>query len=258
MNNNQFELIKKLRWLLVLPIAVLFAFLFARQSLNSFFITAFFLYLISLLFAYEKASWLVFFILSIVPTLTTSIILQVHHSFTMVDSLLFCLLFLLSLGLSYAYAIKKKIIERPRLKDFPIGKIMMGLLLLFVVSAMTSVIGQAIHTTNTQNQDQLNQLKTVIPIGIFALQTIFAGFFEELTYRVGIFEIIFKKHRILAFCAAAFIFAYMHGPTDLYSWLVYGALSIVLTGLYAKYRNFYLNMSVHMLWNAIGLLLALL
>ncbi|MFQ9539678.1 MAG: CPBP family intramembrane glutamic endopeptidase, partial [Lactococcus lactis] len=49
----------------------------------------------------------------------------------------------------------------------------------------------------------------------------------------------------------------MHGPTDLYSWLTYGLMSLVLTSLYAKYRNFYLNMSVHLLWNLFGLVIAL-
>ena len=47
------------------------------------------------------------------------------------------------------------------------------------------------------------------------------------------------------------------GPTDLYSWLTYGLMSLVLTSLYAKYRNFYLNMSVHLLWNLFGLVIAL-
>ncbi|HBC90147.1 MAG TPA: CPBP family intramembrane metalloprotease, partial [Lactococcus sp.] len=88
---------------------------------------------------------------------------------------------------------------------------------------------------------------------IFATQTIFAGFFEELTYRVGPFEILFEKNKILAFLTASLLFAAVHSPTDLYSWLLYGSMSLVLTSFYFKYRNFYLNMTIHMLWNFLGI-----
>ena len=143
-------------------------------------------------------------------------------------------------------------------KYFPPLKIIIGFALLFLVSILTGIFAQIINQSpTTSNQDSLNELQKVIPIAVFATQTLAAGFLEELVYRVGIFEVIFKNQKYFAFLTALLLFAYMHGPTDLYSWLTYGLMSLVLTSLYAKYRNFYLNMSVHLLWNLFGLVIAL-
>ena len=138
-------------------------------------------------------------------------------------------------------------------KYFAPLKIIIGFALLFLVSILTGIFAQIINQSpTTSNQDSLNELQKVIPIAVFATQTLAAGFLEELVYRVGIFEVIFKNQKYFAFLTALLLFAYMHGPTDLYSWLTYGLMSLVLTSLYAIYRNFYLNMSVHLLWILLG------
>ncbi len=214
------------------------------------------LYMISLLFVYKKASWLALFALSLLPTFTTTLISQLHSgkAFSSLDKGIFFVVFFISLGLSYFIARRRKVIPPIAIKQFPLGKIFLGFGSLFLVSLLVNILAQVLGLqASTENQEALNSLAQVIPLGIFAVQTIFAGFFEELTYRVGPFEILFEKHKILAFITAAFLFAGMHSPTDLYSWLVYGSLSLVLTGFYFKYRNFYLNMAIHMAWNFLGI-----
>ncbi|PCR99801.1 UPF0177 protein yvdC [Lactococcus fujiensis JCM 16395] len=258
MNNTHLEQLKKWRWLICLPFVLLFAYLFSPHTFSVFLLTVAVLYIIALLFLYGRASWLLFFGLSLLPMVTTSLILNFHKKFNLLDILVFMALFSISLVFSYLLARKKQLIQAPKRRNFPLGKILIGLLTLFAFSLFSSMIGKMLHSTGTVNQDALNELRKVIPIGIFAIQTIFAGFFEELTYRVAIFELVFKKQPKIAFIVACLLFAYMHGPTNVYSWLVYGSMSFTLTTIYAKYRNFYLNMSIHMLWNAIGIVAALL
>jgi membrane protease YdiL (CAAX protease family) len=187
--------------------------------------------------------------------LLSSLLSQDKH-FTALDTLIFFLFFLLALFSSYLIARRKEIIPKIHWKEFPSLKILIGFALIFLTSIVVNLIAQTLHLSQTtDNQEALNQLEKVIPITVFTTQTLAAAFFEELTYRVGIFEILFKKYKIIAFLVATLLFAFMHGPTDLYSWLLYGLMSLILTSFYAKYRNFYLNMSIHFLWNALGLLM---
>ncbi|MEY8443864.1 CPBP family intramembrane glutamic endopeptidase [Lactococcus ileimucosae] len=214
------------------------------------------LYLISLIFTYKKAIWLALFALSLLPSFTTVLISQLHSekAFSSLEQVVFFFIFFLSLGLSYFLARRRKIIPPIALKEFPLGKICLGFGALFLTSLFVNLLAQALGLqTSTENQEALDKLAQIIPLGIFATQTIFAGFFEELTYRVGPFEILFEKNKILAFLTASLLFAAVHSPTDLYSWLLYGSMSLVLTSFYFKYRNFYLNMAIHMLWNFLGI-----
>lgn len=258
MNKNKLDFILKYRWLFLLPLVLFFAVLFSKSNLQNFLESIGILYLIGLLFVYDKARWLALFILSLLPSFTSTFLLQLHHTFSQTDEIVFWFVFVFSLLCSYWLARKANIIPKLSLHYFPPLKILLGLLILFLVSFLAGGIGQATRTTTTQNQVALNQLETAIPFTVFSAQTLFAGFFEELTYRVGIFEIVLKNHIKLAFIVATLLFALMHGPTNLYSWVFYGCMSLVLTFFYFKYRNFYLNMSIHFLWNFVSLLAAFL
>lgn len=258
MNKDKLTFFLKYRWLWVLLLAVLFATIFSNHNLQNFVSTALILYPIGLLFAYDKVRWLALFLLSLLPSFTTSFLLQEHASFSVVSQIVFWFSLIFAFICSYWIARKAEIIPKISLRNFPVLKILLGFLLLFTVSILAGMIGQLTKTTTTQNQTALNQLQTQIPFAIFAAQTILAGFFEELTYRVGVFEIVLKKYPKLAFIAATLLFAFMHGPTDLYSWVLYGCMSLVLTSFYFKYRNFYLNMSIHMLWNLFSIIVTFL
>ena len=258
MTPKPLALLKKLRWLLVLLLAPCFAAFVAHHTLAMFLIATVIFSILGLLFLYHKAHVLIFFILSLLPSLTTELLLYKHASFTWIDQFIFLSLFFFCLIFSWCFALKLKIISTPKRASFPLLTIIFGLLLLFILSYLSTKIGAHFHTHTTENQAALDQLRSSIPLYIFAIQTIFAGFFEELTYRTAIFEIVFKQNKILAFICAALLFTLMHAPTNVYSWFVYGSMSLVLTSFYAKYRNFYLNMSIHMLWNTLGILRLLL
>lgn len=257
-NKNRFDQLSPFRFIAVIILAVILSAIFAPHQWDAFLTTGIILSIVGNLVVYNKGLWLVFFILSLVPTFTT-LLLSKNQTFTTIDTLIFFALFLLALLAAYFLARKIKIIPKINWKSFSFPKILLGFFLLFFTSIATGIFAQIFHQSpNTANQDALNQLQKAIPLVVFGVQTVAAGFFEELTYRVAIFELVFKKHPNFAFLTAFLLFAYMHGPTDLYSWLTYGLMSLVLTSFYAKYRNFYLNMSIHMAWNLFGILVALL
>jgi membrane protease YdiL (CAAX protease family) len=108
-------------------------------------------------------------------------------------------------------------------------------------------------TNGTENQELLNNIGKVLPPLVFVIMATSAGFFEELIFRVSLFELVFNKWPKVAAVFAWALFTAAHSPTDFASFMTYGLMSLVLTGLYVKYRNFYLNLSVHFLWNAFGM-----
>lgn len=257
-NKDRFGQLTPFRFIAVILLAIILSAIFAPHQWEAFLTTLVILSAVGNLVVYNKGLWLIFFVLSLIPTFTT-LILSKNSSFTTTDTLIFFVLFLLALFAAYLLARKIKIIPQINWKYFSLPKILLGFVLLFLTSIATGIFAQIFHQSpNTANQDALDQLQKAIPLVVFGVQTVAAGFFEELTYRVAIFELVFKKHPYFAFLTAFLLFAYMHGPTDLYSWLTYGLMSLVLTSFYAKYRNFYLNMSIHMAWNLFGILVAFL
>jgi membrane protease YdiL (CAAX protease family) len=252
------KLFLKYRWLISLIIALIVSSLFSLgKSFQTFGLLTLLFFIFALLFFYQKSRWLAFFALSLLPTFTVQLIAQLNHqkTFDLTATLTFFIIFVVALITSYFLARRYEMIPPFSLKSFPWGKIVIGWLILMAVSMAVNLIFQP--NVTTENQSAIDSLQKIIPVSVFAFMTIFAGFFEELTYRVGAFEIIFKEHPRLAYILAVFLFAFMHDPTDLYSWILYGAMSLVLTTFYWKYRNFYLNMSIHMAWNGFAVLAAL-
>ena len=167
---------------------------------------------------------------------------------------LFLLLFAACVWLSYIWALRYHLIPKINWRYFQLGKIAAGFGLMFVSALISGMIMNLTGTNGTENQDIINSIGKVLPPLVFVIMTTSAGFFEELIFRVGPFELLFNKWPKLAAIFAWALFTAAHVPTDFASFMTYGLMSLVLTGLYAKYRNFYLNMSVHFLWNALGMI----
>lgn len=166
--------------------------------------------------------------------------------------------------LAYRAARKYNVIPPFSWKYFRWGRMLIGGVLLigsqYLLAALFSVIFGPSGNQTTSNQASLNSLAVQVPFLLFFLATVLAGFFEELLFRVGSFEILLPKHKNWAFLVSAFTFALAHisaGPLwgtneALQSWIIYGTMALILTGFYYKYRNFYLNMSIHMTLNIIA------
>ncbi len=122
MNNTHLEQLKKWRWLICLPFVLLFAYLFSPHTFSVFLLTVAVLYIIALLFLYGRASWLLFFGLSLLPMVTTSLILNFHKKFNLLDILVFMALFSISLVFSYLLARKKAAHSSTKTEKFPTRK----------------------------------------------------------------------------------------------------------------------------------------
>ncbi|GAB2025738.1 type II CAAX endopeptidase family protein [Lactovum odontotermitis] len=156
--------------------------------------------------------------------------------------------------LAYRAARKYDVIPPFSWKFFRWGRMVIGFLMLyfsaFVVNIITIILTNS--SVATDNQQALDTLALQIPFLIYFLTIMLAGFFEELVFRVGAFEILLPNHKNWAALVSIVLFTAAHGPSDLPSLFVYGFYAIILTGFYYKYRNFYLNMSIHMLLNTFG------
>ncbi|CAM3213094.1 MAG: CPBP family intramembrane glutamic endopeptidase [Pseudolactococcus laudensis] len=166
---------------------------------------------------------------------------------------LFLVLFAACVWLSYIWALKFHLIPKINWRYFQLSKISAGFGLMFVSALISSIIMMLTGTNGTENQDIINSIGKVLPPLVFVIMATSAGFFEELIFRVSLFELLFNKWPKVAAIFAWALFTAAHRPTDFASFMTYGLMSLVLTGLYAKYRNFYLNLSVHFLWNALGM-----
>ncbi|WP_172356289.1 CPBP family intramembrane glutamic endopeptidase [Lactococcus insecticola] len=181
-----------------------------------------------------------------------------HQHFHLWKILAFLLIFIVCVALSYDWARKHELIPKISLRQFPLGKIATGFVLMLVTSMISGVIMSLTKTDTTENQAAVDAIGKALPPLVFFIMTVSAGFFEELVFRVSMFELLFNKWPKVAMFFAWGLFTAAHMPTDIPSFLTYGLMSLVLTSLYTKYRNFYLNMSVHFLWNAVITLVLLL
>lgn len=187
---------------------------------------------------------------------------KAHHTqWSLVETLLFLLIFTITVAFTYGLARKIDIIPPFSFKYFRMGKMFAAIGIIYGSGMIINLLDIAITKSNAvpANQAGINSMENSIPYLLLAIPIVFAGFFEELTYRVGIFELLLPKHQKIAFIVSAFIFAFLHVSAgsllDWHAWLLYGTMSFILTGIYYKWRNFYLNMSVHATYNFIGVVL---
>jgi membrane protease YdiL (CAAX protease family) len=200
--------------------------------------------------------WLLF--LWLVSQNAIAIPLNRHGNFKIWKIGLFLLIFILCVWLSYRWAVKHGLIPKISRHYFDLDNIASGFGLMFASSMISGLIMMLTKTNGTENQELIDSIGKVLPPLVFFILTTSAGFFEELLFRVSLFELLLNKWPKLATCFAWGLFLLAHRPTDFASFMAYGLMSLVLTGLYVKYRNFYLNMSVHFLWNAFGIILSFL
>lgn len=76
---------------------------------------------------------------------------------------------------------KAELIPKLSWKYFPPVRIILGFVLLFLVSILTGIFAQIFNQSpTTTNQESLNELQKVIPIAVFATQTLAASFWKNL------------------------------------------------------------------------------
>lgn len=143
--------------------------------------------------------------------------------------------------------------------------ICLSLFLLYLANVVPSIVApllQASHKhldNSSQNQELILSYLSNSNIFAFFFSFSLAPFFEEVIFRYGIYSLFPKeKYQLLAFALSTIVFATMHmiGSFDNpVLWLTYLLTSAVLCGLYSYFKNIYLNIAVHLIYNSIILLI---
>ena len=92
------------------------------------------------------------------------------------------------------------------------------------------------------NQSDIMELTTAYPTIMFFITVIIGPLCEEITYRVGLFELLKEKNEIMAFIVSSLIFAFIHMSfidttlkAELTAFPIYLCIGLCLTYAYKKY-----------------------
>ncbi len=103
----------------------------------------------------------------------------------------------------------------------------------------------------TSNDLELRKLLENIPFWLaFVRIACQAAITEEIIVRGYLFKKFFEKHKILGIVVSGLIFAFLHGPTDLGSWIIYASPGFLLAYLYYKTDYLIYPIAVHFINNA--------
>ncbi|MDW8750701.1 type II CAAX endopeptidase family protein [Streptococcus suis] len=132
----------------------------------------------------------------------------------------------------------------------------LGLVVLtFAVAQLFNHLGDYIMELQgieeTSNELELTKLLENIPFWLaFVRVACQAAITEEIIVRGYLFKKVFEKHKILGIVVSGLIFAFLHGPTDLGSWIIYASPGFLMAYLYYKTDYLIYPMAVHFINNA--------
>lgn len=171
-----------------------------------------------------------------------------------VNSIAYCILF------SALLLVAKPSISK-LVKSFTNGRAYLGALLAFVCiyafnivySIILSIAGVDFSANN--NQSTLESIIKVYPLVSLIVFGILGPICEELTYRVGLFDVLKRRNRILAYVGTIVIFTLIHfdfGASNMVNELVnipyYVAAAFAFTYVYDKF-GFAASVSAHVINN---------
>lgn len=166
----------------------------------------------------------------------------------------------------------KEIGKQFKIKNALIDGIAYGAFLLIASTAVTMLINLIRGGDNTVNDNQaaIEIMTRVVPVPMFIMTVIFAPICEEVTYRLGLFNVLRRKNRWLAYVCASLIFAFIHftipdqGETfnadlanefwNIPSYIVSG---IVLCRAYEKHQNIATSMIAHAINNFVAIIMTM-
>lgn len=150
-----------------------------------------------------------------------------------------------------------------------VSKTVKGLLIVLLINMMyrACILFFKIGGNISVNQKNVVEYATNYPLITLFLCVVLGSFTEEVIYRGVLFQIFKKKGSMCAIICSSIIFGIMHilsslGNSDtLQSVLVllgtYVVGGIALGSVYNKYKNLWINITIHAIWNFIGTLLVI-
>lgn len=194
-------------------------------------------------------------ILFILPDLVMEVPWQSDYPWY--QTLLGCLMVLVAAGLAYLLVKKWGYVRFDR--EFFSWKTVVLVLLAYGLTTATSYLCglwlEAIGQSGTAN-DQL--IMEVIakqpPIFVWFSHTLLPAVLEEVICRSLLMTKLFGRNSWLAVVVSSLIFAALHGPTNVPSWIIYSVPGLVMGYLYKRTGNLAYPMALHFLNNAIATL----
>ncbi|HEL2650492.1 TPA: CPBP family intramembrane metalloprotease [Streptococcus suis] len=103
----------------------------------------------------------------------------------------------------------------------------------------------------TSNDLELTKLVENIPFWLALINmACLPAISEEIIVRGYLFKKFFEKYKILGIVVSGLLFAFLHGPTDLGSWIIYASPGFLLAYLYYKTDYLIYPIAVHFINNA--------
>lgn len=142
----------------------------------------------------------------------------------------------------------------------PIRKHLPKIFLSYGCMWLTNLLGVLILNiegiTTTSNQGAIDELVSRLPLPLtFVMVVLLAPIGEELLCRGIIPQLLFRGYEGFGYIVGAVFFAYLHHPTNVGSWVVYGGMSAIITTLAYKTKSLEASISLHFMVNGISFLL---
>ncbi|MDR2833609.1 MAG: CPBP family intramembrane metalloprotease [Streptococcaceae bacterium] len=133
--------------------------------------------------------------------------------------------------------------------------ILIGFVACYGVAMLGSMIMSIQDVSNTVNQEAIDLMAAQTPMSLmWLLAGVGAPIMEEILFRLGIIESFFKNKPMLGLIISSLIFALAHTPTDIGSFVLYGGLGVVLATCYLKTRQVEVAITIHLLYNTMGVI----
>lgn len=140
---------------------------------------------------------------------------------------------------------------------------LVGIGVMFLLSYLVD-LAFGFKAETSQNQEAIeNMLKVSFSPALIAYMVILGPLLEEFTFREylpGLLRRLFKRRDqdikdIISLLLANIVFTLMHTPTDLYSFLAYFSIGLVLVLVRFFTNSLKLSGLVHILWNLISVVI---
>ena len=140
-----------------------------------------------------------------------------------------------------------------------LGRNFLFFLLLLANNIVGATVLRNIGETTTANQETIQGLSSLAPqLAMGLLIVVVAPLGEEIICRAVIPRLIFKGHEKIGYLVGALVFAYLHTPSNLGSWIIYGGMSLILTWVAYRYKRVEYSILLHFTMNAFAFLITIL
>ena len=149
-----------------------------------------------------------------------------------------------------------------------IKRVLAGVGIAYLLSGIARIIQMTMcsNISVSANQSNVSGYFVYYPILSVIMSVIMGPFTEEMIYRGILFRFFSKYGELCAVLSTGFLFGTMHmlssfGNTNillfLCQWLDYFLTGLFWGFIYKKYKNIWINISIHGTWNLIGAVMIL-